>query len=737
MANLLNYQPPIISAPPRDEPAAGDSGWSAEDEALETGAESELRQLAVPAEQHGERLDRALAQLVPEFSRNHLRQLIEAGAVQVNGGAASKPAQKVRAGDQLAVELRPTAMSQAFVPQDIPLTVVHEDAHLLVIDKPAGLVVHPAPGNWSGTLLNALLARDAGAARLPRAGIVHRLDKDTSGLMVVARSRQAMDALVALIAAREVRREYLALAHRPWSGPPQREVDAAVGRDPRNRLRMAVVDLARQAGKPAQTHFELLANAEQGCLVRGLLRTGRTHQIRVHMAHLGHPLVGDALYGGAAAAGMARQALHARRLAFTHPVSGAALDFRAPLPQDLAGALSAWGLGYNPGSTSDPRGAPDRELFSQPPLAHPPRGCQRRCGAPRARLNPHHPWPRPARPATHTHESLRLRTGLPRTRHGRGGSARRWIMNSVEARRILETALICAQQPMALRELRVLFDDQLGADTLKDLLLELQDEWAQRGVELVQVASGWRFQSRPEMREYLDRLNPEKPPKYTRATLETLAIIAYRQPVTRGDIEDIRGVTVNSQLLKQLEDRGWVEVIGHRETVGRPGLFATTRQFLDDLGLESLDQLPMLESPSEQAASMFDALTPPGLDEPALVPVDDVATAETTATTTEGAADVPPPDDLAQSTPGTDALAPETDVESTVEAELALDVLVITETVDADTTAQDRPEAFDPADPQSAPQAAAPTHLPADPDAETATAADAPTDSPHPDKPTP
>ena len=160
---------------------------------------------------------------------------------------------------------------------------------------------------------------------------------------------------------------------------------------------------------------------------------------------------------------------------------------------------------------------------------------------------------------------------------------------------------------MPLREFRVLFDDQVGPDTLKCLLAELQDDWAQRGVELVQVASGWRFQSRPEMREYLDRLHPEKPPKYTRATLETLAIIAYRQPVTRGDIEDIRGVTVNSQLIKQLEDRGWVEVIGHRETVGRPGLYATTRQFLDDLGLESLDQLPMLESASEQAASMFDA----------------------------------------------------------------------------------------------------------------------------------
>lgn len=183
-------------------------------------------------------------------------------------------------------------------------------------------------------------------------------------------------------------------------------------------------------------------------------------------------------------------------------------------------------------------------------------------------------------------------------------------MNSTDAKRILETALICAGQPLPVRELRVLFDDELGADSIKALLQDLQEEWVQRGVELVQVASGWRFQSRPEMREYLDRLHPEKPPKYTRAALETLAIIAYRQPVTRGDMEDIRGVTVNSQLLKQLEDRGWVEVIGHRETVGRPALYATTRQFLDDLGLESLDQLPTLESPTEQMASMFDALTP-------------------------------------------------------------------------------------------------------------------------------
>lgn len=180
-------------------------------------------------------------------------------------------------------------------------------------------------------------------------------------------------------------------------------------------------------------------------------------------------------------------------------------------------------------------------------------------------------------------------------------------MNTVDAKRVLETALICASQPVTLRELRSLFDDVLGSDTVKDLLLDLQKDWALKGVELVQVASGWRFQSRPAMRVYLDKLHPEKPPRYTRATLETLAIIAYRQPVTRGDIEDIRGVTVNSLLIKQLEDRGWIEVIGHRETVGRPALFATTRQFLDDLGLQSLDQLPMLEETQAQQ-SLFKAL---------------------------------------------------------------------------------------------------------------------------------
>ena len=174
-------------------------------------------------------------------------------------------------------------------------------------------------------------------------------------------------------------------------------------------------------------------------------------------------------------------------------------------------------------------------------------------------------------------------------------------MNTVDAKRILETALICAPQPMHVRDMRTLFDDEVSVDTIRGLLHSLQQDWAQRGVELVSLATGWRFQSRPEMRQYLDRLHPEKPPKYTRAAMETLAIIAYRQPVTRGDIEDIRGVTVNSLIVKQLEDRGWVEVIGHRETVGRPALFATTKQFLDDLSLASLDQLPLLDNPAQQA----------------------------------------------------------------------------------------------------------------------------------------
>jgi len=167
-------------------------------------------------------------------------------------------------------------------------------------------------------------------------------------------------------------------------------------------------------------------------------------------------------------------------------------------------------------------------------------------------------------------------------------------MNTADAQRILETALICAQEPLSLRDMSVLFEGTVTHDTLRTMLADLQQAWAHKGVELVCVATGWRFQSRPELRPFLDRLHPEKPPKYSRAVLETLAIIAYRQPVTRGDMEEIRGVTINSAILKQLEDRGWVEVIGHRETVGRPALYATTRQFLDDLGLPSLDALPAL-----------------------------------------------------------------------------------------------------------------------------------------------
>lgn len=179
-------------------------------------------------------------------------------------------------------------------------------------------------------------------------------------------------------------------------------------------------------------------------------------------------------------------------------------------------------------------------------------------------------------------------------------------MNTHEAKRVLETALICAQQPLPLRDMRALFDDQVGPDTLRALLDELVREWEDRGVELVPLASGWRFQSRPEMRPFLDRLHPEKPPKYSRAVMETLAIVAYRQPVTRGDIEEIRGVTVTSQIVKQLEDRGWIEAIGYRESPGRPALYATTRQFLDDLGITSLEQLPELDAMGQGLAAAVD-----------------------------------------------------------------------------------------------------------------------------------
>lgn len=304
----------------------------------------EIRTLCMGIAQHNQRLDRALAETITEFSRSYLQQLLEQGAVSLNGKCASKAAQRIKAGDVVCVEMRATLQSQAFRPEPMEIQVVHEDAHLLVIHKPAGLVVHPAPGHWSGTLLNGLLARDCQAAFLPRAGIVHRLDKDTSGLMVVARNRQTMDALVQMIAQRQVQRQYLALAHRPWQGARTQTVDAPIGRDPRNRLRMAVVDLATQSGKTAKTDVQLLDNHSAGCLVKCTLHTGRTHQIRVHMALLGHPLVADTLYGGAIALTMERQALHAFRLALAHPITGKALDFYAPLPSDMAEALGAWSL---------------------------------------------------------------------------------------------------------------------------------------------------------------------------------------------------------------------------------------------------------------------------------------------------------------------------------------------------------------------------------------------------------
>ncbi|WP_291079968.1 SMC-Scp complex subunit ScpB [Hydrogenophaga sp.] len=225
-------------------------------------------------------------------------------------------------------------------------------------------------------------------------------------------------------------------------------------------------------------------------------------------------------------------------------------------------------------------------------------------------------------------------------------------MNTTDAKRVLETALICAPQPLSVRELGTLFDMEVSADTLKTLLADLQLEWTGRGVELVQVATGWRFQSRPELRPYLDRLHPEKPPRYSRAAMETLAIIAYRQPVTRGDMEDIRGVTINSLIIKQLEDRGWIEVIGHRETVGRPALFATTRQFLDDLGLASLDQLPPLDGSEVQESALdrldFESLAnslQPGASEPDAPESDLLLVADPLATDPISPDPISPPSD--------------------------------------------------------------------------------------------
>jgi 23S rRNA pseudouridine1911/1915/1917 synthase len=303
------------------------------DDPAESGVET--RVFDVDDVLHGQRLDKALVRHAPEFSRSHLQTLITRGLVGVDGVAARTSSQRLRIGQRVSVELSPTEESQAFVAQPMAMSVVFEDDHLLVVDKPAGLVVHPAPGHWQGTLLNGLLARYPAAAKLARAGIVHRLDKDTSGLMVVARTLEAMTALTRAIAAREVRREYLALAHGEVPAEPF-EIDAPIDRDPVSRVRMAV----RPGGRASRTDVARVGFDGAVSAVRCRLHTGRTHQIRVHLAWRGHPLVADTLYGGKPALGMTRQALHAARLGFAHPVSGLELGFEASLPPDLS---DAWG----------------------------------------------------------------------------------------------------------------------------------------------------------------------------------------------------------------------------------------------------------------------------------------------------------------------------------------------------------------------------------------------------------
>jgi len=310
----------------------------AEADADETIAEpadqgAEIRLARVTSAQHGERLDKLLVLMAPEFSRSHLQTLIERGLVQVDGQVAATASRRLRAAQQLRLELAPTEESLAFRPQPMALDILFEDEHLLVLHKPAGLVVHPAAGNWSGTLLNGLLAHHTAAATLPRAGIVHRLDKDTSGVMMVGKSLPAVTALTRDIAAREVHRRYLALAHGVLASATLR-IDAPIGRDPAVRVRMAVVAGARES----RTDVERVAAAEGCSALRCTLHTGRTHQIRVHLSSVGHPLVADILYGGRPALGMSRQALHAVLLRLAHPITREELSFECPAPADFSAA---------------------------------------------------------------------------------------------------------------------------------------------------------------------------------------------------------------------------------------------------------------------------------------------------------------------------------------------------------------------------------------------------------------
>jgi 23S rRNA pseudouridine1911/1915/1917 synthase len=301
---------------------------------------TDMLHFTVPAELAGRRLDQCLAALFPEHSRSRVQQWIDAGQVCVDGVPGERK-QKVWEGGRLDVLPAPHPADQAHQAEAIELDIVFEDEALIVINKPPGLVVHPGAGNWSGTLLNALLHHAPELEGVPRAGIVHRLDKDTSGLMVVARSLVAQTALVRALQARDVKRVYQAVALGRFEREED-EIDAPIGRHPVHRTRMAVVD----SGKPAQTLYRVLRQYRQAAWVECHLRTGRTHQIRVHLAYIGHPLWGDSVYAGRRVAPrpFPRQALHACRLGFEHPLNGTAMDWQVPLPEDfqtLLGELEA------------------------------------------------------------------------------------------------------------------------------------------------------------------------------------------------------------------------------------------------------------------------------------------------------------------------------------------------------------------------------------------------------------